>query len=308
MAIVAAGGNALLPPNRNGEDVQSVNIAKLCRALMVLINKGYELVITHGNGPHVGNILIQNEAARKRVPSQPLDVCVAQSQAQIGYLFQQTLGNLFKRNSIDKKAVSVVSQVLVRRNDRGFKNPTKPIGPYYSKTRSKELMRKHGWKMVFDNRGGYRRIVPSPKPIDIIEKDMIRDIVKSRDVPIAVGGGGIPVIRSNGNLKGVEAVVDKDLASCLLGLMLGAELMVMVTDVEMVAIDFGKPEQRDLERTSLKDAKRYLKEGHFPPGNMGPKMEAAIEFLEGGGRKVIITSIDSLARSLKGRGGTTVVP
>lgn len=306
IAIVAVGGNALLPSNRADERIQGLQIGKLCKALEYLIGEGYELVITHGNGPQVGNILIQNEIARRKVPSQTLDVCVAQSQAQIGYMLQQTLGSIFRRYGINKKVVSVVTQVLVRRNDRAFKDPTKPIGPYYSKTRAKELMKINKWKTMLDPRGGYRRIVPSPKPIDIIEKSVIKDIVKLGDIPIAVGGGGIPVVKSDGGLRGIEAVIDKDLASSLLGSIIGAKFLIMATDVDKVALNFKKPDQRDLDKMSVKDAKRYLKEGHFAPGSMGPKIEASIEFLRNGGRKVIITSLDSLGKALREGGGTII--
>jgi carbamate kinase len=271
-----------------------------------LVEQRYELVVTHGNGPHVGNILIQNEVARRKVPSQPLDVCVAQSQAQIGYMLQQTLGNQFVKRGIDKKVVSVVTQVLVKKNDKAFQNPTKPIGPYYSNTRSKELMKKYKWKMVLDPRGGFRRIVPSPEPIDIIEKDVIKELIKLREVPVAVGGGGIPVVRSGRKLVGIEAVIDKDLASSLLGRIIGAEILIMITDVEKVALNYGKSDQVDLDGLSAKEARKYLKQGHFPPGTMGPKIEAAVRFLRNGGKRVVITSAGSIEKALKGKGGTVI--
>jgi len=285
---------------------------ELCRGLKSILDKKYEMVVTNGNGPHVGNILIQNELARRKVTAMPLDVCVAQTQAQIGYLLQQSFSNVLKCFRIKKSVVTVVTQVLVNPRDKAFRNPTKPIGPYYSKTRAKELMRKNKWKMVDDPRGGFRRLVPSPKPLDIIEKDVIEDVLNARDVAIAVGGGGIPVKKSRGGLTGIEGVIDKDLASSLLARTIDAELFVIVTDVERVALNFHTPAQKELDVMTIKEAKKYMRKGHFPPGSMGPKIEAAIEFLEHekrkGQKKVIITSIGSLPLAIVGKRGTLIKP
>jgi carbamate kinase len=308
--VVAVGGNAILPPEDDKPGAQRARINSLCRGLKSVLDKDYEMVVTHGNGPHVGNILIQNELARRKVPSMPLDVCVAQTQAQIGYELQQGLSNILKRHRISKEVVTVVTQVVVNPRDKAFKNPTKPIGPYYSKTRAKELMRKCKWKMVLDPRGGFRRLVPSPRPLDIVEKEVVMDVLRVKDVAIAVGGGGIPVIKTKSGLRGIEGVIDKDLASSLLARIIGVELFVIVTDVERVALHFNTPRQRELEEITLKDAKKFLRQGHFPPGSMGPKIEAAIEFLDAQGaksnRKVIVTSIDSLPKALAGKKGTII--
>jgi carbamate kinase len=277
---------------------------------MIPLKMGYEMVITHGNGPQVGNLLAQSELARRKVGTIPLDVCVAQTQAQIGYQVQQSLDNLLRRKRIAKSVVTVITQVIVNPRDKAFKNPVKPIGPYYSKTRAKELMRLNGWKMVYDSRGGYRRLVPSPRPLDIVEKDAIMDVLKAGDVAIAVGGGGIPVVKDGRGLRGIEAVIDKDLASSLLANELKTELFVIVTDVDSVAINYNTPDQKDLDILTVRDAKKFLKEGQFPPGSMGPKVEAAVEFLEhenkSGKKKVIIASIRTLSKALEGNGGTLI--
>jgi carbamate kinase len=308
-AVVAIGGNALLPPNGGDIESQRSRIDSVSRNLVDVLRNGYEMVITHGNGPQVGNLLEQNELARRRVGTMTLDVCVAQTQAQIGYQLQQSLANVLKRKRIPKSIVTIVTQVIVNPRDRAFRTPTKPIGPTYSKTRAKELMRRYKWKMVLDPRGGYRRLVPSPEPLEIVEKDAIVDVLEAGDIAIAVGGGGIPVVKKRNGLTGIEAVVDKDFASSLLARDIGADLFVIVTDVDSVSLNYNTPKQADLDVLKLKDAKRYLRKGQFPPGSMGPKIESAIEFLEhhrSRKKRVIVSSIDSLSEALAEKAGTLI--
>ena len=307
--VVAIGGNAILPAGDSGDATgQRRRIAETCARLADLAEAGYDLVVTHGNGPQVGNILLQNEETRQKAPAMPLDVCGAESQAQIGYMLQQALANEFAARGIRKDVASVITQVLVDADDPAFSNPTKPIGPYYAREDEIIVKRAKGWKMVFDSRGGWRRIVPSPRPVEVVEKDVIAKLVHDGDgrVIIAAGGGGIPVIRRDGKLVGVEAVIDKDLASAVLAKGIGWKTLVIVTDVAQVALDFGKPTQRSLDRLNLKEAKAHLASGQFPPGNMGPKIQAAIEFLEAGGERVTITDMEHIVSAVEGKAGTQV--
>ena len=308
--VVAVGGNAILPAGDSGDAAsQRRRIAETCGKLADLVAAGYDIVVTHGNGPQVGNILLQNEEARKKVPAMPLDVCGAESQAQIGYLLQQALGNEFAARGIRKGVGCLITQVRVDADDPAFANPTKPIGPYYSREDEIIVKRAKGWKMVYDARGGWRRVVPSPRPAEVVEKEVILKLVHDGDgrVIIAAGGGGIPVVRKDGRLVGVEAVIDKDLASAVLAKDIGWKTLVIVTDVPHVALDFGKPTQKALDRMTLKDAKRHLEEGQFPAGSMGPKIEAAIEFLEGGGERVVVSDLDHLGAAVEGKAGTQIV-
>jgi carbamate kinase len=311
-AIVAIGGNALLPAKDSGTaEGQRKRIRETCRHLAAVIQRGWDIALVHGNGPQVGNILLQNEAAQATVPALPLDVCVAESQAQIGYVLQQELSNELAARGIRKNVVSIVTQVVVDENDPAMQNPTKPIGPYYDRDRAEELKKTRGWKLVYDRRGGYRRVVPSPKPIDIVEKATIERLMFTGTtdwVVIAAGGGGVPVIRKNGELIGVEAVIDKDLAAAVLAKVVKEKLLVMLTDVAHVAVNFGKVEQTNIGRMTVAEARHYMAQGHFPPGSMGPKVEAAIEFLEGGGERVIITNPDNFEKALEGVAGTTITP
>jgi len=309
-AIVAIGGNALLPAKDTGSaEGQRKRIRETCNHLAAVIQKGWDIALVHGNGPQVGNILLQNEAAQASVPALPLDVCVAESQAQIGYMLQQELSNELAARGIRKNIVSIVTQVVVDENDSAMQNPTKPIGPYYDRDRAEELRKSRGWKLVYDRRGGYRRVVPSPKPIDIVEKATIERLMFTGTtdwVVIVAGGGGIPVVRRNGELVGIEAVIDKDLAAAVLAKAVRETLFVMLTDVAQVALNFGKVEQTSLGRMTVAEARGYMSQGHFPPGSMGPKVEAAIEFLEGGGERAIITNPENFERALDGVAGTTI--
>lgn len=305
--VAAVGGNALFPPNSPSFEVQKDMIAKTCRKLADIIEEGHRLIITHGNGPQVGNILVQNEKARKVVPPMPLDVCVAETQAQIGYLMQQSLQNAFRKRGMHRRVTPVVTQVVVDSKDKAFKKPSKPVGPYYSKSRAYRLMKKHNWEMKLDSRGGYRRLVPSPKPLRIVEMSSIRKLVSQRgSVVIAAGGGGIPVVERGDKLTGVEAVVDKDLASSLLADELNARMLLMITDVRYVSLNFGKSDQVDLTEVTVDEAKEYMKEGHFPPGSMGPKIQAALDFVRKEKRLAIVTSIKHLKKAVDGKDGTRI--
>ncbi len=267
------------------------------------------MVITHGNGPIVGNILIRNEAAREQIPPMPLDVCGADSQGGIGYMIQQTLQNLLRANGMPQQVATVITQVVVDANDPRFRTPTKPIGPFYSEDQARAFERSKGWKTVQDAGRGWRRVVPSPMPMRIVEMPLIRTLFEAGHVVIAAGGGGIPVVEGpDGVLRGVEAVIDKDLASVVLALELGAESLIIVTAVDQVAVDFGKPTERWCDRMSVSEAMRHLNEGQFPAGSMGPKIEAAVWFLKAGGRDVCITSPRRIRDALAGRAGTWITP
>ncbi|MEM4294042.1 MAG: carbamate kinase [Thermoplasmata archaeon] len=311
-AVVAIGGNAILRAGQKGSaEEQFANLQNSMPYLVKMIKDGYDIVITHGNGPQVGNILLQNELCKEQVPSMPLDVCGAMSQGLLGYLIQQTLTNLLEKERLRKTVVSLVTQVVVREDDPAFKNPTKPVGQYYSKEKAMELMKEKGWVMMEDKaRGGYRRVVPSPEPVDIVEKEAIKRLVFSGEnqeyVVIAAGGGGIPVIKTAAGYRGVEAVIDKDLASSVLANAIEEKFFVILTDVEKVSLNFGKPNQQPISHLTLAEAERYYAEGHFPHGSMGPKILASIRFLQRGGEKVLITSGEKLRAALEGRTGTLI--
>ncbi|UCE75485.1 MAG: carbamate kinase [Methanomassiliicoccales archaeon] len=313
MALIAIGGNAIQRPDENGSAAgQLDNISIASGQIAKMIKEGYNVVITHGNGPQVGNILLKNEIADGITPSMPMDVCVAESQGQIGYLIQQSLLNQLSKLGIEAQTTSLITQVLVDEKDDALENPTKPIGPYYPEDEAQRLAKEKGWTMMEDKaRQGYRRVVASPEPKEIVEGDIIKKLLEGDlgiNIIIAAGGGGIPVIRTKDGLKGVEAVVDKDLASFLLANDINADLLIMLTDVEKVAINFGKPEQEDISELTISEAKKYLKEGHFPPGSMGPKIISAIRFLECGGEMAIITTSKNLEGALRGEKGTRIVP
>lgn len=308
VAVVAFGGNALVDfTGKTSYVEQTIKVEKMCEKISKLFDLGYEIVITHGNGPQVGNLLIQQESLADTIPSLPLDVCDAMTQGQIGYMLEQTLRNVLTKNSIKKSVVVIVTQVVVSENDPAFQNPTKFIGPFFRKEAGEILGEERGWQMKEDSGRGWRRVVPSPKPVDIVEKDEIAEMVRRGFMVVACGGGGIPVIRdTKGRLKGAAAVIDKDFAAERLGSLIGAQMLFLITPVEQVSIFYGTPKQKNLKRMTLKEAKHYFMEGHFPPGSMGPKIEAAIKFLESGGKKTIITSLEGIDAALKGKGGTEI--
>jgi len=306
--LITLGGNAILPARGTGTfDEQSAITRLTMQPIAQLIHDGVQVVLSHGNGPIVGNILIRNEAARDQIPPMPLDVCGADSEGGIGYMMQQALQNELRRLSIDRTAVTVVTQVVVDERDPAFRRPTKPIGPFYSQDRARLLAKEKGWTVVEDAGRGWRRVVASPRPLEVVEIAAIRRLVADGVIAIAAGGGGIPVARQwDGSLHGVEAVIDKDLASSLLARLLGCETLCIVTGVDRVALNYGKPDQRDLDCATAEELSRYAAEGHFPSGSMGPKIQAAIEFVRGGGREVVITSPAKVRDALQGTGGTRI--
>ncbi len=307
-AVVAIGGNSLI----RDEDHQTVAdqfeaTRETCAHIASMVEQGWEVIITHGNGPQVGFILLRSELASKAVHTVPLDSCGAETQGDLGYMIQQCLYNEFLSRGIKNSVATIVTQVLVRKNDPAFKNPTKPIGPFYSRKKAEKYRKERKWSVAEDAGRGWRRVVPSPMPVRIIEQDAIKTLVDEGVVVIAAGGGGIPVIKEKGKLKGVEAVIDKDYASAILAIGLEADLFLVSTAVEKVALNFGKNNQKLLDRMTLPEAKKYYRQGHFPPGSMGPKIRAIINYLEHGGRKAIITNPENLENALLEKTGTHIV-
>lgn len=310
-AVVAIGGNSLIrdPQHQSVED-QYLAAQETARHIASMVGAGWEVAITHGNGPQVGFILRRSELARHELHEVPLDACVADTQGAIGYALQQNLHNEFLRLRLARHAVTVVTQVEVDPDDPAFRDPSKPIGSFMSGEEAMARRQRDGWDVREEPGRGWRRVVPSPMPRRIVEETSIRSLLNGGFVVICVGGGGIPVVADEqGNLRGVAAVIDKDLASALLAQAIGAELLVITTAVERVALDFGSPRQRWVDHLSLAEARHYLNEGlHFPPGSMGPKVQAAIWHLEHGGRRAIVTSAECLERALKGEAGTQFTP
>ena len=299
----------MLAAGEKGTAAEQYRNARHAASLMVdIIRKGFELVVVHGNGPQVGNVLLQMEAAANIVPPFPLDVCDAMTEGSMGYKLERAILNELRKRSIDKEVSTVLTQVVVDREDKAFQNPTKPIGPFYNSFRAKQLMKENHWQMVEDAGRGFRRVVPSPKPIDIIPKRAIRSLVENGVIVIAAGGGGIPVfINSSGYVEGVEAVIDKDYASSLIAREAGVDLFIILTGVERVIEDFGKETAKPIRVMDVDRAQKLFDEGQFPPGSMGPKIRAAIEYIHGGGREVLITSAEKLPAALVGRSGTRIV-
>lgn len=306
--VVALGGNALQESGKPATANSQLNVIKKTVVYLAdLIEEGYELIIAHGNGPQVGRIVLQNEAANDVTPAMPFDVCGAMSQGMIGYHIQQSLGDELKRRGNHAAVATVVTQVVVDKEDKAFENPTKPIGPFYSKEEAERIVKEKGYNIVEDSGRGYRRVVASPMPKRIVEIDTVKALIQAGQVVITVGGGGIPVIETDKGLEGTAAVIDKDLASERLAEDLDADMLVILTAVDRVSINFGKPNQKDLARMSVEEAKQYIQEGHFAPGSMLPKVKATIMFAESKpGRKSIIASLDKAKDALKGMSGTTI--
>ena len=306
--LITLGGNAILPARGTGTFDEQCAITRLTmQPIAALIQEGVRVVLSHGNGPIVGNILIRNEAAREQIPPMPLDVCGADSQGGIGYMMQQALDNELRRIGVQRPVVTLVTQIVVDERDPAFRRPTKPIGPFYTQERARILAKEKGWTVTEDAGRGWRRVVASPRPLEVVEIAAIRKLVEEDTIVIAAGGGGIPVSRQwDGTLHGVEAVIDKDLASSLLARLLGCEALCIITGVDRVAIHYGKPEQRDLPCATADELSEYAAAGHFPAGSMGPKVQAAIEFVRGGGREVVITSPQKLREALEGTTGTRI--
>lgn len=308
--VISLGGNVITRENEPGRiPDQFLHTEEILEGLVDIFHKDYRLVITHGNGPQMGNILIRVEEGERRVPPLPLDTCVSDSQGGMGYMIQRLGAELFRREHIGRAIATVITQVVVDKNDPDFRNPTKPIGSFYTSIDVDLIRReKPHWVIKEIEPGRFRRVVPSPRPLDILEREVIRGMLEAGFIVIGVGGGGIPVTWEGDRLVGVEAVIDKDLASSLLARQLQAERLLIITTVGQVALGYKKPDQRWLDSLRLAEAKRYLAAGEFPPGSMGPKIAAAIEFLEAGGRDCVITSPERLPAALAGRDGTRIVP
>jgi len=308
-AVLAMGGNAIIQAGEEGSIAdQFKNTRQSLGGIVELIKQGYQLVITHGNGPQVGNLLLQQTAGMKlNVSPLPLGVLNAATEGTMGYMIEQSLMNKLISSDLKNNVITIVSQVQVDKNDPSIKNPSKPVGPFYNKVEADKMTEKYGWTFVEDAGRGYRQVVPSPKPIDIVPAAQIKELVEAGNIVIACGGGGIPFYRDeDGNMEGFDAVIDKDYASALLAEQIGAERLVILTGVEKVSINFGKPNQQDFSHLSLEDATKYLGEGHFPAGNMGPKISGAINFIESGGKEVLITSIEKIVDAFSGKTGTTI--
>jgi carbamate kinase len=307
--LIAIGGNSLIRAGEKGTVAeQAANARRTAAAVVGLLSDGYRLVITHGNGPQVGADLLRSERAIDQVPGLPLDVCGAATQGEIGYLLVQALRAELHHVGLHVPVVSVVTQSVVSKDDPAMQRPSKPIGPFYSRADAEERRRVLGWTIVEDAARGYRRVVPSPDPKDIVEQEVIRDLVNDGVLVVACGGGGIPVIEEEGKLRGVEAVIDKDRASALLAAELGVDVFAISTDADYVYLDYKKATQRRISRIPATEIEKHLREGQFPPGNMGPKIESALRFLKAGGKEVIITSYEHLLEAVRGTAGTHVVP
>jgi carbamate kinase len=307
--VIAIGGNAVHPEDIAGTSDEQKNVAdQTAQALLPLAELDTELVITHGNGPVVGKIMMRQMLTMDRIPPMSLDICVAHSQGGIGYLLMQAIENALREKGNPRHVASLLTQVEVDRDDPAFKNPTKFVGPFFKEEQAKKIAAELDWLMREDSGRGWRHVVPSPKPKHICDISLVEALLKRGTIVIAGGGGGIPVVRdAKGVRTGVPAVIDKDLTSAHMGNVLGIEELLILTAVPRVAINFGKPNQKDLAEVSLEEIKAYHKEGHFPPGSMGPKVDAAIRFIEGGGKRAIISHLDHALPAILGKTGTHIV-
>ncbi|MEB3816423.1 MAG: carbamate kinase [Desulfurococcales archaeon] len=304
--VVALGGNAILRKGEKGSPEESWrNARKAARALLEAYTRGYNLVVTHGNGPQAGYLLEAIESLPSERPRQTLDIIDAMTQGWLGYIIQHAITLEARRLHLNVRAVSLVTRVVVSKNDPAFRNPSKPVGFYYSEAEAEKLARERGWILKPDPRGGYRRVVPSPRPIDVIEHDIVKRLALEGTIVIAVGGGGIPVTE---DLEPVEAVVDKDLASSVLATRISAERLVILTDVPAIAVNFGKPNQKWLRRITTREARELLEKGEFPPGSMGPKVEAAIYFAERTCRRAVVGHLDEAVKVIDMKSGTIIEP
>ncbi|QGU00325.1 Carbamate kinase [Candidatus Syntrophocurvum alkaliphilum] len=308
IAVVAFGGNALHPEHQVGTiEEQETNASEASKAIIEIARNGYELVLVHGNGPQVGNMLIQVERAVDEVPPLPLYTCVASTQGSIGFMLTNSLRKECENLGLNKEVVTLMTTVVVDEDDPAFQTPTKPIGPFFNEDYAQQMTREKNWQVVEDSGRGYRRVVPSPVPSDILEKKAILQMVKNNNIVIACGGGGIPVMTKDNEIIGVEAVIDKDYASSLLANEIGADLYIILTGVPQVAINFGQANMQYLDTITVSEAKKLMAEGQFPPGSMGPKIEAAIRYIEAGGKEVLVTSASELDKALKRESGTYIV-
>ncbi len=309
-AVVALGGNAItLPDEEDTITNQFRNTRNSLNGIIELIRSGYKLALTHGNGPQVGNAILRVELARGSAPILPLGICVADTEGGMGYMIEQSLQNRLLREKVDRAVVTLITQVLVDKDDPQIANPTKFIGQFYSEQDAQNYSLQRGWHVKQDGKRGWRRVVPSPMPLGIINKETIKMLVERGTIVIAAGGGGVPAyIDEEGNYEGLDAVVDKDLASAVLAKDINAEILLILTSVDQVAKNFGKENEELISEIKLTEAQRLYDEGHFPAGSMGPKIKAAMKFIQEGGRQVIITSFANAATALKGEAGTRIVP
>jgi len=307
--LLAVGGNSLIRAGEKGTMAEQLsNAHRTAREIVGLIRDGYRIVLTHGNGPQVGAALLRSEAGASQVPCLPLDVCDAATQGEIGYILEQSLEGELQSAGLHVPVISVLTQSVISLDDPAMRHPSKPVGPFYSRAEAEDRKRQLGWQIVEDAARGYRRVVPSPDPIEIVELEVIRDLVDHGVLVIACGGGGIPICRENGQPRGVEAVIDKDRASALLASCLGVDLFVISTDTDYVYLDYKKPTQRPLREVHVADLERHAAAGHFPDGSMGPKIQSVLRFLAAGGKEAIITSAESLRRAIAGDVGTHIFP
>jgi len=299
LAVVAFGGNALLRGDQIGTiDEQESNVYETCMNLLPLIKRGFDIVIGHGNGPQVGNVLLQHEAGEQiyKIPKMPMDICVAETQGSIGYMIEQQMKNVLKKHGINRNIITLITQVIVDKQDSAFANPTKPVGPFYEKAKADALAVENKWSFKEDPRKrGWRRVVASPKPVDINNWEVVEKLARDGNIVVTVGGGGIPAYYDNdGKLVGIDAVIDKDLASSLLAAKIKADEFFILTDVPKVCINFHKPDEKKLDRVTMKEAAEYLTQGHFAEGSMAPKVRAAMNFITNGGKETIITEAKAL--------------
>jgi carbamate kinase len=309
LAVIAIGGNSLIK-NKGQVDLKSqlATVKETCRSIAELVQQGWNVAITHGNGPQVGFLIRRAELAVRELPLIPLEFAVADTQGAIGYMIQQSLMNEFRQRGIKKQAVTIVTQVIVDKNDPAFQKPSKPVGSFMTREEAERHIQEDGWTVVEDAGRGWRRVVPSPEPRAIVESAAIRDLITNGYIVICAGGGGIPVIEKDGQLEGIAAVIDKDYASALLATEIKASMLVISTGVSKVAINFGQPDQKELDLLTVAEAEAYLEAGHFPPGNMGPKITAIIRYLKNNGGQGLITSPEAIVAAVAGKAGTRIVP
>ena len=308
VAVVAFGGNALIKSGEKGTMAEQLaNAQQAASVLLKIIKAGYELILVHGNGPQVGLSLIRVASAADKVPSVPLDVCVSETQGSMGFLLETAISNRLRLESVDKPVVTMLTRVVVDREDPAFQSPTKPIGPFFPKEKAEELMRANNYKMVEDAGRGWRRVVSSPKPLAVVEIGVIKHLVSEGHIVIAGGGGGIPVYEDNDGLVGVEAVIDKDYVASLIAREVGADLFVVLTEVSHVCINFGKKDEQKLDKMNLLEAIDHYRDGQFPKGSMGPKIEASIDYLMNGGKEALITNAHALGKALQRQSGTYIL-
>ncbi len=308
IAVIALGGNAITHPDiKDNITQQFKNTRSSLDSIVELARAGYKLAITHGNGPQVGNAILRVELARDKAPILPLGICVADTEGGIGYMIEQSLQNRLKKERLDRPVATIITQVIIDKDDPQIADPSKFIGQFYTDDEAKKFNSERGWVMKRDANRGWRRVVPSPQPLSIVESKTIKTLVDSGTIVIAAGGGGIPAyIDENGNLEGLDAVIDKDLASVVLAREISSEILLILTSVDKVSLNFGTENEKPIDTMTVAEAEQYMAEGHFPPGSMGPKIRAALQFVKNGGEELIITSIENAGRALRGKSGTRI--